>query len=757
MNTIKKWLIALAVIVIAMSVVYSCDKEREKEKPIVTDSITIYPGSLSLFENGFSVKESGASQSVSFTASGKWSVTVSTASAQTKAVDWIKINPLSGNAGSISITIAISANKTAKSRYAVVTITCGNVSKSFRIEQEGNAINVESISLNKKTLELKKGEAETLKAEITPSNATEKTISWTSSNTSVVSVDENGKVTALGGGNAIITAACGNKKAECDVKVKVDATSITLDREDLNLLVGENYTLKATISPSDATDKSVIWSSSNSAVATVDGEGYVIGIKEGMAVISAATVFGNSATCKVVVKKPMVDVSSVIFNTQELSLSVGNSEYIRAMVLPDDATNKTLTWKSSNADIVSVDQNGMVKAIAPGSVTITATSHNGKQATCNVKVSDPIVAVTSILLNKTTLNMFIGDTEQLVATILPENATDKSVTWKSNNASVVTVEQNGNVKAVAQGTAQITLTAKNGVQALCTVNVSKPVIEVTSISLNKTEVYMVVGNTEQIIVTVLPENATDKSVTWKSNNTSVVTVDQNGIVNAVAAGSAIITATSKNGKQATCGVKISNPIIDVTSIWLNNTSLDMYIGDTKKLYASLQPANATDKSLTWTSNNASVASVDQNGNVRAIAAGSTTITATAHNGKQAACEVKVIISVTSISFNKSKITLLKGSFENLVVTILPENATDKSFTLESIDPSIATIDQNGKVRAISPGTTHIVAVSNGFRRSYPPPGPMSIVGGGFDEGCAVCTITVVDYSGDLNDRPEDVF
>ena len=137
MKAIKKWLIALVPIVIAMSVVYSCDKERENEKPIVAESITISPGSLSLFENGFSVKESGASQSVSFTASGKWSVTVSTASAQTKAVDWIKINPPSGNAGSATIAINVSENKNPWGRSATIIITCGKVSKEIKIVQEG--------------------------------------------------------------------------------------------------------------------------------------------------------------------------------------------------------------------------------------------------------------------------------------------------------------------------------------------------------------------------------------------------------------------------------------------------------------------------------------------------------------------------------------------------------------------------------------------------------------------------------------------
>ena len=176
---------------------------------------------------------------------------------------------------------------------------------------------------------------------------------------------------------------------------------------------------------------------------------------------------------------------------------------------------------------------------------------------------DKDIAVTEVSLNKTSLTLEVGESYTLVVTVSPSNATDKSITWSSTNSSVASVS-GGKVTAKSEGTTTITAEAHNGKTATCTVTVNEPVpevVEVTSVSLNKTSLTLEIGESETLTATVLPSNATDKSVTWTSSAQSVATV-ANGTVTAVGSGTATITATTSNGKTATCMVTVTNPYAD---------------------------------------------------------------------------------------------------------------------------------------------------------------------------------------------------
>ena len=184
---------------------------------------------------------------------------------------------------------------------------------------------------------------------------------------------------------------------------------------------------------------------------------------------------------------------------------------------------------------------------------------------------DKDIAVTAVSLNKTSLTLEVGESYTLVVTVSPSNATDKSITWSSTNSSVASVS-GGKVTAKSEGTTTITAEAHNGKTATCTVTVNEPVpevVEVTSVSLNKTSLTLEIGESETLTATVLPSNATDKSVTWTSSAQSVATV-ANGTVTAVGSGTATITATTSNGKTATCTVIVSDPYADFSFIISGN-------------------------------------------------------------------------------------------------------------------------------------------------------------------------------------------
>ena len=243
----------------------------------------------------------------------------------------------------------------------------------------------------------------------------------------------------------------------------------------------------------------------------------------------------------------------------------------------------------------------------------------------------------NITLNKISIELEIGESE-ILKTIGSEN---EEITWSSSNEKVATVDNQGKVIAKGEGEAIITAKTKNGKEAKCTVKVKASEILATNIKLNKTTMQLEIGKSEKLIATIEPSNTTNKVITWTSSNSSVATVDKEGTVTAIADGETTITAKTTNGKEAKCTVKVKTAEILATNIKLNKTTLELENGKSEKIIATIEPANATNKEVTWTSSNTSVATVNKDGTVTVIADGETTITAKTSNGKTASCTVTV--------------------------------------------------------------------------------------------------------------------
>jgi len=553
------------VLLTGLALLFACGTpDQPEQKP----EIKIPSESQAVFSSGIQFAQSAGSSKVTFTATDTWMADVT----DTKASSWLSVKPTGGGAGDVNMTVTAQPNTGEATRSATVFIKCGTVSKSFTVTQAGtppappSKIPVESVSLNKTELNLTKGKSEMLVATVLPENATDKTVTWSSSDATVASVGQDGKVTALKSGKASITAKAGEKSASCAVTVTTPVESVSLDRNNVTLEVGQTTTLVATIHPNDADEKTVEWTTSNAAVATVDN-GKVTAVKEGTATITAS-VGGKSATCTVTVNSNVVPVASVTLNKKELSLTKGQSETLTATVTPDNATDKTVTWSSSDATIVSVGQDGKVTALKSGKVTITAKAGE-KSANCAVTVTTP---VESVSLDRNNVTLEVGQTTMLVATISPNDADNKNVSWKSSNAAVATVD-NGKVTAVKEGTATITASV-GGKSATCTVTVNSSVVPVSSVILNKTELSLEEGESETLTATVVPDNATDKTVSWSSGDATIATVDQNGKVTAVKEGSTTVTAKAGE-KSAICTVTVTKP---AEPFFLTPTSVEVEAG-----------------------------------------------------------------------------------------------------------------------------------------------------------------------------------
>ncbi len=268
-------------------------------------------------------------------------------------------------------------------------------------------------------------------------------------------------------------------------------------------------------------------------------------------------------SCSVTVNAKVINVTGVSLNKNSLELVEEDTETLTATVSPSDATNKNVTWSTENSGIATVSD-GVVTAVSAGNTTITVTTEDGSYTdTCSVTVTEKIINVESVSLDKTSITLTEEDTEQLTATVSPENATDTSVTWSTENSSIATVSQDGLVTAVGAGTTTITVTTTDSSKTdTCVVTVNAKTVSVDSVSLNKNTLELEEGASETLIATVSPANATNQNVTWSTESETIATVS-NGLVTAVAEGSTTITVTTEDGgKTDTCSVTVTAVVND---------------------------------------------------------------------------------------------------------------------------------------------------------------------------------------------------
>lgn len=437
----------------------------------------------------------------------------------------------------------------------------------------------------------------------------------------------------------------------------VSVTGVTLDKEELSLQLNgtKTGTLKATITPATATNKAVTWSSTNTSIATVSGTGTsvtVTAVGVGTATIKVATEDGSyEAECTVTVTDP---VTAFTLNKSSTVIHKGATETLSvASTTPSEPKQLyTVSWASGNTAVASVNAStGVVTANGIGTATITATITNADGSTvsnsCEVTVDVPL---TRINLNSSTLKLKKGETTTITASPYPDGAVLGDVKWSSDTPGVVTVSGSGatvSVTAVKSGTATITAVSKadSSIQATCTVTVTT-LLDAISFDVVSTELEK--GDTKTITCTINPADADISSINWNSSAANIATVTGGSKVTVGSNGKATVTATitavekndnkatitvtvvPKSGetKTATCSVSVVGKKVTGISISEKPTEA-MTIGDTRTLQATAFPEDADDPSVSWTSNDETVATVNGSGMITAVGKGTATITATA--------------------------------------------------------------------------------------------------------------------------------
>ena len=560
-------------------------------------------------------------------------------------------------------------------------------------------VDEDSVKLAKTDYVIQKGDTDNLTVEYTPEDTTDsKEFTYTPADDTIVSV-----ITALKSGTTTINVSAFGKVLTADVEVRTDVTKVEITGDKHEIAKNEELQLEATVTPNDADNKSLTWSSTNASVASVDQTGKVTGLTNGTTTIKATSVNNVVGTFEVSVVVPVTNFTT---SDNTIELNKGASKTISTTIEPEDATNKTITWTSSDTSVVTVDDDGKVTGIKGGSATITGTLSNGMKVTVTVNV---VVPLESISLDTNSIELVPDGEHEFVATKNPTDTTDtRGVSWQSSDATIAEVDTNGKVTAKKAGTVTITASIDD-ITATATVKVLKLI---NNVAMSDPEATLSKNETKNLSVIVDPADTDENyTITWASSDTDVATVDNNGKVTAKKGGNATITATVKSNQSAdrevTCDVTV---VVPLESISLNKASTKIEKGNEETLTVSYNPTDTTDeKAVTWTSSDETVATV-VGGKVTAVKAGTTTITAQVGQ-LTAVCSVEVIVPITSVVINnKPTESLNRGDNVSLSVTVGPEDATDdKTVTWTSSKEDVASVDANGTVVAKKAGKTTITA------------------------------------------------
>ncbi len=544
------------------------------------------------------------------------------------------------------------------------------------------------------------------------------TITFSSSNTEVATVSQDGTITAKKAGSALITAetvsASGGKLyATSKVTVVPAPDKIEAEYTYMNVAIGGEAQINVSYSykGTDNCMGTVTYMSSSSSIAKVSSTGVVTGVKAGNCIIRAQLQNGIYVDCQVTVRKAPTKVelsaSSVDLGVSQTYKLYGRIYYSGGSFIYSAADTSIAKFESSNTDVLTVSADGTVTALKPGTAYVRLYTYNGKGASSlckfTVMAGPEWISLTEI---STALN--VNQSTVLYCDRSADSMT--AFTYTSSNPEVVRVTANGSsctIYGVSAGTATITASSSNGKTAKCDVVVyALP----ESAAFESSTLVMGVGEIAALpnIEVTSASGECSKKVTYTSSNTTCVTVDKNGRATGLSAGSAIITATTYNGKTATCTVTV---IAAPTSIQVFADKERMSVGETANLSAKVD----TIGSYTFSVEDSTVLSINGN-TVTALSVGKTNVIAKAYNGIVGKYAIEVLPTADSVTLNHSAVTLGIGMSQALTAEI--PNNTLATLTYESSNPSVATVSEDGTVQAIAKGSARIYVRVAGVESAY---------------------------------------
>ncbi len=460
------------------------------------------------------------------------------------------------------------------------------------------------------------------------------------------------------------TVNSGNEPLEtATVIIEGSAQSVSIEKDSYSVGVGGSVTIGHSKTPSSYSEDYLIWESRNPEIAYVDKNGVVTGISEGTTTITLMSP-NNTAIDSCTVKVGAVHAEGISIAPAADTVSVGNTVDLDPVFEPENAVNKRVTWTSSDSSIATVDSTGIVTGVKVGTVTITVKAEDGGfTATKEMTVINPVTGINMIT---TELRVAVGDTGMVQASVVPEDAGNKNILWSSGNDRIAAVNEEGVVTGIAAGTAVITATTEDGgFTAQCSVTVYTVPAQGITVDDEASPSEIEFGNAGAVVITFEPLNTTNKGLTWESSDPTIATVDENGVVTAVGEGHVTITATSADG-GFTASKEIEIIYHHVESVVFAEETVELPEDSVRTLRVIFTPENASNKAVTYSSDNEEVVTVDSEGNIKGIKEGNAVITVTTEDGnKTALCNVTVLMKDIIIRN-------LESSYEFTSTAIKPE-------------------------------------------------------------------------------------
>ena len=588
------------------------------------------------------------------------------------------------------------------SKYSLVVLTFVIFFISCsKDKEEAIPEKITKIEFIEKEIQLFIGKSDTLNVVHNPQKLPKPKYKWSSSNSEVVSVNELGVIKALKEGKSEITATISGENMNARVLVNVlpiIPEKLKLELVNSTLFVGDSVNVKYSIDPPNTTNAGqygIDWSSSDNSVFTVM-EGKVKGLKAGKAKLTA-TIKGTNVFSEIeIIVKPVLP-SAIELNITSGQVELGQTIKLIAKIKPDNTTDKDLVWESSDSNIASV-VDGEVIGKKEGEVVITVKTKEGSiSGTAKIKVFT--VKATKITLNQTQVEIMPGQSFVLTAEVSPQNAHNKDLVWSSSNSLIATVDQYGNVIGKKEGEVVITVKTKEG-SISATAKIKVFTVKATKITLNETHVELMAGQSFGLTAEVSPQNTHNKGIVWSSSNSSIATVDQYGNVIAKTEGTVQITAKSSENPNisASCSIKVIPA--RAVSISLSEHLRSLEIGGTFTIFATVFPNNVKNKGIIWSSSNPKIASVDQNGVVKAISSGTVEIIATSQDNPSVinSCTVMVkeLDSGVKVGKTSSSITNINGYYTASITHFIANYGSKKITVLK-----MEVVDGDGIVRSVN--------------------------------------------------------
>ena len=564
-------------------------------------------------------------------------------------------------------------------------------------------------------------------------------LTWSTGNASVATVDDTGVVTATGVGRTYVYAKASNGlRAKILVIVDAKVEGVTLSQENYELWVDEIAFIKATPNPANAKYTKVEYTSDDDTIATVSTDGRIVAKKGGTTYITATITWtdadGNnqtaSARAKVFVKTPVksVEVRRVDTDTNDdiYAKKRGETIQLKAVITPAEAYDKALTWSSENEAIATVDQNGKVTTVGKGTTYIYAKCMNGTYGTDGN--GTPAVGMIKIIvgaeddiqldITPTRSEVYPGENVQYTTTLTPEEAYAGELTWSSDNSDVV---------IDSTGVAMVSKTAKAGLANITatmtfadgTTETAKALLyiktDVNSLKFEK-DAMTIYLDEDDYLSPIFNDGATtpsDTSITWTSDDSSIVSVDSYGKIHANKLGTTWISAYSYNKLRAQMLVKV---IAAPTGVKLSEEVISGFAGEKHDIGYTFTPDYTTETGVTWSTNNADVAYYDTYTNKIVMkGAGSCWITITANDTHHGVITDKVKVNVrqkvTGVTICAKKLTKKVGNMFKMTATAIPAKGVGSTIFWSSSRPQVATVDEFGVVTCLKAGTTMITAIT----------------------------------------------